>query len=187
VLPIGACESCRKLNSRDPGERLASSVAVYPPRPRSLIMASMRLASITRATFVFALSCWMAAVACVIGCMQPVIARSEPSISNVHSRNGTQSGLMADMDCCNHESSSAPTNDKRPSPHDSVSCCPLDASVTPTQKLNPPILGIAFKADTVSSREFHFAFALFCDPLVFAHAFWHSGRDTLLKVHVLRI
>lgn len=187
MLLIGACESCRKLNFRDPGEKLASSVSSLPARASKSYNGLDALSLHYEGTFVFALSCWMAAVACVIGCMQPVIARSEPSISKVHSRNGTQSGLMADMDCCNHESSSAPTNDKKPSPHDSVSCCPLDARVTPTQKLNPPILGIAFKADTVSSREFHFAFALFCDRLVFAHAFWHSGRDTLLKAHVLRI
>ena len=150
-------------------------------------MASMRsTSSITRALAI-AVSFWMAAVACVIGCMQPVLARSEPSISKAHSPNRTRPGLMADMDCCNHESSSAPPIDKKPSPHDSVSCCPLDARVAPTQKLNPPLLGIAFKADSIFSCEFHFAFALFCDRLAFAHAFWHSGRGTLLKTHVLRI
>ncbi len=150
-------------------------------------MASMRsTSSITRALAI-AVSFWMAAVACVMGCMQPVLAGSEPSISKAHSPNRTRPGLMPDMDCCNHESSSSPTGDKKPLPHDSASCCPLDARVTPTQKLNPPILGIAFKADAISSREFHFAFASFCDRLGVAHAFWHTGRDTLLKTHVLRI
>ena len=147
----------------------------------------MRSTSSTTRALAIAVSFWMAAVACVIGCMQPVLAKSEPSISKAHSPNRTRSGLMADMGCCNHESSSAPTGDKKPSPHDSVSCCPLDARVTPTQKLHPPISGIAFKADSIFSCEFHFVFALFCDRPAFAHAFWHSGRGTLLKTHVLRI
>jgi hypothetical protein len=148
-------------------------------------MVSMRLTSLTRATLVVALSFWVAAAACVIGCMQPVLAQNGLSVSRAKSLNRTQPDLMPDMACCNHEKSpSGPTSDKRP-PHHAVSCCPLDARATPTQKLNPLTLGTAF--NTVSSHEIHFALALFCDPLVFTHTFWYSGRDTLLKAHVLRI
>ena len=32
MLLVGACESCRKLNFRDPGEKLASSVSSLPAR-----------------------------------------------------------------------------------------------------------------------------------------------------------
>src|SRR5258708_22794592 len=93
-----------------------------------------------------------------MGCIQPVLAGSEPSISKAHSPNRTRPGLMSDMDCCNHESSSSPTVVKKPLPHDLASCCPLDARVTPTQQLNLLILGIAFKADTIFLCEFILAF-----------------------------
>jgi hypothetical protein len=39
---------------------------------------------------------WIAAAACVIGCMQPVVGKA-------HSAKPTQPGLMPDMDCCNHD------------------------------------------------------------------------------------
>jgi hypothetical protein len=133
-----------------------------------------------------------------MGCMQPVLAgsthghatqqaQSDRARSERAQPHRAQSGLMPDMDCCKHESPSAPARDKKPSPHESVSCCPLDARVTPTQKWNAPISGIAFKAAIISSNEFRFSFALFCNPPGFAHASWHSGRDTLLKTHTLRI
>ncbi|MCU1241566.1 MAG: hypothetical protein JWO71_2292 [Candidatus Acidoferrum typicum] len=147
-----------------------------------------------------ALSFWMAAAACVIGCMQPVLApalanatpqrevapQNEVSIGRGHSRNQTHAGPMPDMDCCNHEKSpSDPASDKKPH-HEAVSCCPLDARVTPAQKFAPPS-AIAFKIDVVSSTEFNLPFALFRRSLLIDDALWHSGRDTLLKTHVLRI
>ena len=163
----------------------------------SLIMVAMGSTSFVTRVFGVALSLWMAVAACVMGCMQPVLAgsthshsqqaRSERAQSGRAQLGQAQSGLMPDMDCCKHESPSAPTNDKKSSPHEAVSCCPLDARVTPTQKLNAPVSGMAFKAATISSNEFRFAFALFCNPPGLTHAFWHSGRDTLLKTHVLRI
>jgi hypothetical protein len=152
-----------------------------------LIMALMRSTPSTTRVLAIALSFWMAAAACVIGCMQPVLARSEPSMSKPRLPKRSQSGLMADMDCCHHEGPSAPANGDKRSPHDSVSCCPLDARVTPTQKLNAAPLASAFESNAILSLEFRFAFAAFSYPLAFAHAFWHSGRETLLKARVLRI
>jgi hypothetical protein len=165
-------------------------------------MVAMGSTSFITRVFGIALSLWMAVAACVMGCMQPVLAgsthshaqqaqseraRSERARSGRTQLGQAQSGLMPEMDCCKHESPSAPANNKKSSPHEAVSCCPLDARVTPTQKLNAPITGIAFKAATISSNEFRFACALFCNPPGFTHAFWHSGRDTLLKTHILRI
>ncbi len=140
------------------------------------------------------ISFWIAVAACVIGCMQPMLARSEPSIpqhqwpNRPHqSSNRLQSGVMADTDCCHHESPSAPANDHKRSPHESISCCPLDARVPAVQKLSPAPPANAYENDAIPSLEFHFAFAAFSHPLASAHAFWHSGRATLLKAHVLRI
>jgi hypothetical protein len=137
-----------------------------------------------------ALSFWMAAVACVLGCMQPVLANPAPqkeaSIGQTHSRNQADTGPMPDMNCCHHEKSpSDPASDKKPH-HEAVSCCPLDARVTPAKKFEPP-LAIAFKSDVVSSAEFDFPFALFRRSFLIDDALSHTGRDTLLKTHVLRI
>src|SRR5712671_2089036 len=156
--------------------------------------------SITR-ILAIVLSFWIAVAACVIGCMQPVLARSEPSIpqhqwpnrpnqssNRPHqSSNRLQSGLIADTDCCHHESPSAPANDHKRSPHESMSCCPLDARVPAAQKLSTAPPASAYENDAVSSIEFRFAFTAFSHPAACAHAFWHSGRDPLLKAHVLRI
>lgn len=163
-------------------------------------MVAMGSRSLIARVFGVALSLWMAVAACVMGCMQPVMAgsthghatqqaqtdRARAQPERAKSRRAG-AGLMADMDCCSHENPSAPAGDKKSLPHESVSCCPLDARVTPTQKLNAPVAGIAFKAAAISPDEFRFSFALFCDTPEFPHAFWHSGRDTLLKTRVLRI
>jgi len=137
-----------------------------------------------------ALSFWMAAVACVIGCMQPVLASSpaqrEGSIAESHSLNQTHTGPMPDMDCCHHEKTpSNPASDKKPH-HQAVSCCPLDARVTPAQKWEPAST-IAFKSEAVSTTELDFPFARFRHSFVIDDALRHSGRGTLLKTHVLRI
>jgi hypothetical protein len=137
-----------------------------------------------------ALSFWMAAAACVIGCMQPVLAdsaaQSGGSIGNSHSLNQTHTGPMPDMDCCHHEKTpSDPATDKKPH-HQAVSCCPLDARLTRAQKWGPAST-IAFKSEPVSTTELDFPFALFRHSFAIDHALWHSGRGTLLKTHVLRI
>ena len=136
-----------------------------------------------------ALSFWMASAACVIGCMQPVLAnspaQSEGSIGESHSLNQTHTGPMPDMDCCNHDKTpSGPATDKKPH-HQAVSCCPLDARATPAQKWGPALT--AFKSEPVSTTELDFPFALFRHSFAIDHALWHSGRGTLLKTHVLRI
>jgi hypothetical protein len=137
-----------------------------------------------------ALSFWMAAAACVIGCMQPVLVNAAPqneaSIRQSHSPNQAHTGAMPDMDCCNHERSpSSPPSGKKPH-HEAVSCCPLDARLTPAQKFAPPS-AIAFKSDLVSSTEFDLSFAPFRRAFQIDDALSHTGRDTLLKTHVLRI
>ena len=147
-------------------------------------------------------SFWIAVAACVLGCMQPMFAKpagadrahgAGDAVRQSGADNLTQD-LTSEMDCCYHEHPAVPDDGNKPSqhraphgsPHDAVSCCPLDATITPTAKFKPPEL-IEFRADAIGSYEFHFAFATFSDGAAFAPAFWHSGRDTLRKTHVLRI
>jgi hypothetical protein len=137
-----------------------------------------------------ALSFWLAAAACVLGCMQPVFANSPSQngglIGNSHSPNHIHTSPMPDTDCCNHEPTpSDPAKDKQPH-HESVSCCPLDARITPAQKWDAAS-AIAFKSEAVSTPEFDLAFAPFRHFFVIDHALCDGGRGTLLKIHVLRI
>jgi len=137
-----------------------------------------------------ALSFWMAAAACVLGCMQPLLANPAPqmdvSIAQDHSRIHAHSAAMPDMDCCHHEKNpSDPASGKKPH-HQAVSCCPLDARVTPAQKFAPPS-AIAFQSDAISSTEFSLPFALFRSSFLIDDALSPTGRDTLRKTHVLRI
>jgi hypothetical protein len=142
-----------------------------------------------------ALSFWMAAAACVLGCMQPLLAstpqselapQNEAAIAHGPSRHQIHAGAMPDMDCCHHEKSPSDPASRKTPHHEAVSCCPLDARVTPAQKFQPPS-AIAFKSDVVSSTEFNLAFALSRRSFLIDDALWHTGRDTLLKTHVLRI
>ena len=126
----------------------------------------------------------------VIGCMQPAFTSAtgnDQVLSKTNSVKRAHTTLMQDMDCCHHESPSGPANGDKRSPHDSVSCCPIDARVSPTQKLNPAPSASSFESDAIPSVELLFAFTRYGQPLAFAQAFWHSGRDTLLKTRVLRI
>ncbi len=157
---------------------------------RKLIVTLMRSTpSITR-VLTIGLSFWMAVVACVVGCMQPVfasVAINDQVLSKKNSVNRAHATVTHDMDCRHHESRSGPANDDKSLPNDSVSCCPLDARVTATQKLDPALSASAFENDAIPSLEFRFAFAAFSRHLTLEQAVWHSGRDTLLKAHVLRI
>ena len=154
------------------------------------IMVPMRsIPPAAKQALAIALSLWMAVLACVLGCLQPALAHPVTSEQALTKTGSIHQGhaLLHEMDCCHRESPSAPADKQHSPAQDSISCCPLDARVTPTPQLNPPVTEIAFQADTVSSGEFHFAFALFCDPATLTHVFWHSGRDTLLHTHLLRI
>jgi hypothetical protein len=136
-------------------------------------------------------SLWMAVLACLMGCTQPVLA-SSPAIVNASSSREdsaghSQSGLMADMENCHHTSgdSSVPPNDRKPASNGPVSCCPLE--ITVTQKWDTTKLGIAPARDFVPSADFHFEAGRFSGPVELAESIWRSGRDTLLETHLLRI
>ena len=134
---------------------------------------------------------WMAVLACLMGCMQPALASSQAiadaPASQKNSANHTQSELMADMEGCHHSGSdsSVPPNDKKPSSSGPVSCCPLEVTVTP--KLDATKLGVVLTRDFVPSSDFLLDVPRFSSPVEFAQPISHSGRDTLLETHLLRI
>src|SRR6266852_7425824 len=82
-----------------------------------------------------ALSMWIAVLACVMGCTQPVLASSpaivDASASQKNSAYLSHSGLMADMGNCHYSggSSSVPPGDRKPASNGALSCCPLVPTV----------------------------------------------------------
>ena len=148
-----------------------------------------------------ALSFWMAAAACVMGCMQPLLAstpqsevavqkevapQNEPAIAQSHSRHQAHASPMPDMDCCSRDKTPSGPASNKTHHHQAVSCCPLDARLTPAQKFAPPS-AIAFKSDAVSSTTLDLPFPLFRRSSLIDDALSHTGRDTLRKTRVLRI
>jgi hypothetical protein len=146
---------------------------------------------IVKAGMATAVSLWIAVLACVMGCTQPVLT-SSPRILDASSTqnspaNHSSSELMADMESCHHSggNSSVPPSDRKPASNGALSCCPLE--ITVTRKWDASKLGIARTLEFAPSSSFHFEVTLFSSLAEFPQPVWHSGRDTLLETHLLRI
>jgi hypothetical protein len=133
------------------------------------------------------LAFWLGFLACVLGCARPVLAStpSGPQISEA-SAAATQadSDKMADAGpCCHHHQG---TSDKNKQGLQTISCCPLDATLI--QKQDP--------ASSKSGHPYAVVLILFVlNPSlrlsarhdINAPTVCHAGRDVLLQAHVLRI
>jgi hypothetical protein len=138
---------------------------------------------IVKAATAVAVSLWIAVVACVIGCTLPAITGSQASFATNHGR----TGLMADMEGCHHLSGRrpAPGKDKEPVPNSAVSCCPVE--ITLTQRWNPETTRVAVSHDFVQPANFELIDSGFSAMIETAPPIPHTGRDTLLETHLLRI
>lgn len=134
-----------------------------------------------------ALALWLGVLACVLGCSQAVLAStpSRPQISESRAaiNEGDSVKMAGTAPCCHHHSG---TSDKNKQGPQTLSCCPLDATLIQKQ-------------DAASSKNAHpYAVALML--FIFNPSFQlsasnetnaptvcHAGRDVLLKAHVLRI
>lgn len=138
-----------------------------------------------------AVSLWMAVLACVMGCTQPVIASSltilNASSTTKSSDNPGSSDLMPDMESCHHSGGnpSAPPSNRKPAPNGALSCCPLE--ITLNQKWDATKLGIARTLEFAPSSGFHFELTRSSSLAEFPQPIPHRGRDTLLRTHLLRI
>jgi hypothetical protein len=94
---------------------------------------------------------------------------------------------MADMESCHHSgsNSSVPPSDRKPASNGALSCCPLE--ITLNQKWSASKLGIARSVILAPSSGFQFEVTLSSSHVEFLRPVWHSGRDTLLKMNLLRI
>jgi hypothetical protein len=131
-------------------------------------------------------SLWMAVLACLIGCTMPVFADSGSVPARVAEQ--PESEPMMDMENCPHHSGgNAPTkpSDGKPVPLNRMSCCPLEVTVAPKAKteslsITPTLAFLLTSARNLMSACFYLSVEL-------VPSICNSGRDTLLRTHLLRI
>ena len=147
------------------------------------------------------ISLWMAVLACLMGCTLPSFANSGPlnvSMTNVSTSNlsslsansaePSQMDLMAGMENCPHHSGGnepAKHNGREPVRGGGMSCCPVE--VTVASKPNLTALQISFAHCFVLESHFSLPMVRFYHLAELVPSVWHSGRDTLLETHLLRI
>ncbi len=133
---------------------------------------------------------WMAALACVAGCVLSAFGSPNPKQISCPQQAATDPAgmdLMANMPSCPHAAHHGPANPQggKRTPGGGISCYFLDLNV-PTRRQTPqPQLVTAHLAVPVAILDVtpvwtHSApeFSLAAD---------HAGRDTLLQTHLLRI
>jgi hypothetical protein len=137
------------------------------------------------------MSLWMAVLACLMGCTLPQLANSpSPHALSAHNASAApgQPDLMAGMENCpQHSGGSIPTqpNAPKPSRGGGMSCCPVEVTVASKPQTATPQISAA--RSSVLQSPFSLATtSLYHSAEVVAPA-WHSGRDTLLATHLLRI
>jgi hypothetical protein len=144
-----------------------------------------------RAVVAAGLSLWLAVLACLVGCTVPILASSgSMNAASIQENAGepSQSALMANMENCTHHSSGnapAKPNDPKHVPGGRMSCCPVEVTVTSkpdtaTQRVEPA-------SDFVLESDFSLVKIQFFHSVEFVPPVWHSGRDTILETHLLRV
>lgn len=166
-----------------PNLNCAAGIERYTLRAMRVAFQRFRMAT------AFSLALWMAALACVTGCMVPAFANASPKHTSCPDESGTDLGvgLMAGMANCPHVGHHSPAKPHggKSAPAGGMSCCFLNANVPAKMRTPEPQLVAAHVAVPVAIFDvtpvwIHSAPALAL-PVI------HQGRDTLLQTHLLRI
>lgn len=132
------------------------------------------------------LSLWLGVLACVLGCAMPSAA--SPSASETQASRLSAApcpdGGDAGEECCRHGHNPAGGSEKNE--HHSISCCPAETALIQKQDLTSPALAHLYVA-VLTLANFDASSFVSSTASASPSAFWHSGRDILLQVHVLRI
>jgi hypothetical protein len=158
--------------------------------PYTLFLMSLRFHTF-RAAVATGLSLWLAVLACLVGCTVPIFASSGSiNAASIQEKAGdqSQSALMANMgNCPHHSNGNAPAkpNDPKPIPGGRMACCPVEVTVaskpdTAAQRIEPA-------SDFVLESGFSLVTTRFFHSVEIVPPSWHSGRDTLLETHLLRV
>jgi hypothetical protein len=140
------------------------------------------LRSVTATVLAF----WLGFLACVLGCAQPVLA-STPSGTQIFQSRAAASEADSKMDdagsCCHHHRGASDNNKQG---LQTISCCPLDATLIQKQDLASAKSGNLY-AVVLMLLVLNPSFRLSASSGINAPTIWHAGRDVLLQAHVLRI
>jgi hypothetical protein len=129
-----------------------------------------------------ALSLWMGALACLMGCALPVSASSHQQATGLQAKANcdANSNLGETEPCCHHGSSSS----KKTKHDNQIACCVSDATVI--QKQDPVSIS---RAESVAFVVvvFHPSIQLTATWRDNTSSVWQTGRDVLLQARILRI
>jgi hypothetical protein len=134
------------------------------------------------------LSLWLGFLACVLGCAQPVLGSGTSAHTGVFALNPAANedgnGEMGDAGPCCHHGRGASSQNKPVA--QTVSCCPLDATLMQKQDPVSRLRG-QWSVAVLLLLVFHPSFPLSARDRENAPTVWHAGRDVLLQTHILRI
>jgi hypothetical protein len=132
------------------------------------------------------LALWLGFLACVLGCAQPVLASTptETQISQSRTAENKADSKMGDAgSCCHHHHGSSDENKQGVQ---TISCCPLDVTLTQKQDLPSSKSGHHYVV-VLLIFVLNPSFQLSASNGINAAPIGHAGRYVLLQTHVLRI
>jgi hypothetical protein len=132
------------------------------------------------------LALWLGLLACLLGCAQPVLA-SSPSRTEIFESRTIANEADSKMDdagsCCHHHHG---TSDGNEPGVQTISCCPLDATLIQKQDPGAANNGHHY-AVVLMILVLNPSFGLSARNGINTPPVGHAGRDVLLQTHVLRI
>jgi hypothetical protein len=132
------------------------------------------------------LALWLGFLACVLGCAQPVLASTPSRIQIIESKttaNEVDSKIGNAGSCCHHHHG---TSDGNKPGVQTISCCPLDATLIQKQDAGAANSG-HHSAVVLMIFVLNPSFRLSASNGINTPPVGHAGRDVLLQTHVLRI
>ena len=132
------------------------------------------------------LALWLGFLACLLGCARPILA-STPSRTELVEFRTPANEADGKMDeagsCCHHHHG---TSDGNTPGVQTISCCPLDATLIQRQDLGSANSGHHY-AVVLMIFVLNPSFRLSASNGINTQPVGHAGRDVLLQTHVLRI
>jgi len=132
------------------------------------------------------LAFWLGFLACLLGCAQPVLASTPSNAEVFGSRtiaNEADSKMGDAGSCCHHHHG---TSDGNKPGVQTISCCPLDATLIQKQDPGAADSGQHY-AVVLMIFVLNPSFRLSASNGINTPPVGHAGRDVLLQTHILRI
>lgn len=132
------------------------------------------------------LAFWLGFLACLLGCTQPVLASAPSHTEIFESRtpaNEADSKMGDAGSCCHHHHG---TSDGNKRGVQTISCCPLDATLIQKQDPGSANSGHHY-AVVLMIFVLNPSFRLSARNGINTPPVGHAGRDVLLQTHILRI